>query len=228
MGTGGGGDLTRASATGNSSSSRVTSIAPAWRRSPRSSRTSDRSAAVWDAEARRPLSVRPPIRTTTGLARARRCTASRNGRTPARPDGLDVQRRRIGVRIVEDGVQYVLEAEVGLVAEAQEHRQPEPAPAPVLDEVVDEVAALGDEGEPARVGGPGCRSGSAGSARRRGSCSWARGAACRPPGPPRASGPGDARPPRRVPRSRPRRGRRGGTRARRAPRPRPRTPRVRR
>ena len=34
-------------------------------------------AAVWDAEARRPLSVRPPIRATTGLARARRCTASR-------------------------------------------------------------------------------------------------------------------------------------------------------
>ena len=73
------------------------------------------------------------------------------GPPSAGPDGLDVQRHRRGVGIVADGVEHVLEAEVRLVAEAQEHGQPEPAPAPVLDQVVDEIAALGDEGEPPRA-----------------------------------------------------------------------------
>ena len=124
----------------NSSSVSSTTTMPAAAKAARYVSQAPASEPVWDPAARRPASARPPLRATTGFARAEP-PGGRDER-PAVPDPLDEEPHHARVGIVGEPVEALREPEVGLIPDREELRDPERSLAHLAEEEPAVGAAL--------------------------------------------------------------------------------------
>ena len=141
-------DDSSSAASRNSDSVRVRST-PDWRKSASTAASELASAAVWDAAARAPAAVEPPLRARTGFWRAtRRAMRPKRARIA---EALQVQRGDGRRGIVLPVLEQVVRGDVGLVAERHERGKAQAALARLLDDREAEGAALGGEADARRA-----------------------------------------------------------------------------